>query len=67
MTPTELSEATGLSVPYASQLLTGKRGASLGTAFKVYDATKLQFGPLHNLTAREIEAMRKLVEKAKAA
>lgn len=68
MTPTELADKAGISVPYASQLLSGERkGASLSMAFKIYDATGLQFGPLANLTPKDVEAMRKLVEKAKAA
>lgn len=68
MTPTELAEKAGISVPYASQLLSGERkGSSLAMAFKIYDAAGLQFGPLSNLTAKDIEAMRKLVEKARAA
>lgn len=68
LTPTELADKAGISVPYASQLLSGERkGSSLSMAFRVYDATGLQLGPLTNLTATDIEAMRALVEKAKAA
>lgn len=68
LTPTELAEKAGISIPYASQLLSGERkGSSLSMAYRIYDATGLQFGPLVNLTATDIEAMRKLVEKARAA
>ncbi len=68
LTPTELSAKAGISVPYASQLLSGQRvSTSLGMAFKIYDGAGLQFGPLANLTPRDVEAMRALIEKAKAA
>jgi transcriptional regulator with XRE-family HTH domain len=66
MSPTELASAASISVPYASQLLSGKRGASVETAFRVYDATGLQFGPLVNLSPADIEMQRKLIEKAAA-
>jgi len=60
MTPTELSERAGISVPYASQLLSGAReGCSLATALKIYDATGLQFGILIGLTPEEIEPLRR--------
>lgn len=67
-TPTELAAKAQISVPYASQILSGERKCtSLAMAFRIYDASGLQFGPLLNLTAHDIEAMRRLVEKAKAA
>jgi transcriptional regulator with XRE-family HTH domain len=58
MTPTELAEAAKISVPYASQLLSGERGASLGMAIKIYDATGLQFGILKDLPSETIEQLR---------
>lgn len=64
---TELAEKAGISAAYACQLLNGTRGASLAMAFKVYDATGLQFGPLANLTKPEIEMQRQLDAKTKAA
>lgn len=60
MTPTELSTATGISVPYASQILSGKRKPPLPVALSIYDATGRQFGGLTGLSKREIEAARKI-------
>lgn len=58
MTPTELADAAGISVPYASQVLSGERGASLNMAFKIYDATGLQFGILKGLPKETVEQLR---------
>jgi transcriptional regulator with XRE-family HTH domain len=59
MTPTELAAAAGISVPYASQLLSGDRGASLPVALGIYDKTGLQFGILKGLGPDTIAALRK--------
>ena len=67
MTPTELATAACISVPYASQVLRSQRTPSLQMAFQIYDKTGKQFGPLANLTARDIETQRRLIEKAQAA
>jgi hypothetical protein len=68
MTPTQLSKAVGISVPFASQLLSDppKRNPSLEKAFQIYDLTGLQLGALANLTAKEIEMQRRLAEKQAA-
>ena len=58
MTPTELATAADISVPYASQLLSGARpDCSLGMALKIYSATGLQFGFLKDLTVEQIEPL----------
>lgn len=63
MTPTELSTAAGISVPYASQLLSDdpkqKRDPSLGMALKIYEATGLQLGILKGLTPEQIQPLQK--------
>ncbi len=59
MTPTELSKASGISVPYASQILSGRKTPSLAIALKVYATTGLQLGPLAGLNRRDIEGVRK--------
>lgn len=65
MTYTELAARAGISPAYAHQLLNGERKcSSLSMAFKIYDATGLQFGALANLTPREIETQRNLMAKA---
>ena len=59
MTPTELSEKAGISLGYASMLLSGERpSCSLEIAFKIYDSTGLQFGILKDLPADTIEHLR---------
>jgi hypothetical protein len=58
MTPTELSKAAGISVPYASQLLSGARGASLRVALNIFDKTGLQFGVLKGLPKETIDQLR---------
>lgn len=60
ISPTELAKRAGISVPYASQLLTGARDKpSLKLALQVYDRTGLQFGFLEGLTPEEIEPLRR--------
>ena len=60
LTPTELARRVGISVPYASQLLSGARDApSLELALQIYDASGLQLGMLKGLKADEITVMRK--------
>lgn len=59
LSPTELAEKAGISVPYASQLLRGKRTPTLGFALQIYERTGLQFGVLTGLTAEEIEPLRR--------
>lgn len=54
----ELADRAGISEPFAAQLLNGKRGASLSVAFKIYDATGLQFGILKDLPKKTIEQLR---------
>ncbi len=54
----ELAERAGISESYATQLLGGKRGASLTVALSIYDKTGLQFGILKGLPAKTIEQLR---------
>lgn len=58
-TPSKLSEAAGISPSYASMILSGDREPPLGTALKIYDKTRLQFGFLKGLTPDEIEPLRR--------
>lgn len=59
MTPTELSEKSGISLGYASMLLSGERKTcSLAIALKIYDATGLQFGILKGLDPETVETLR---------
>lgn len=63
----ELADKAGISLPYAAQLLNGERGASLAMAFKIYDATGLQFGILKGLPTETIEHLRPKADEADAA
>jgi transcriptional regulator with XRE-family HTH domain len=60
LSPTELAKLAGISVPYASQLLTGARAKpSLELALQIYDRTGYQFGILDGLAPDEVEILRK--------
>jgi transcriptional regulator with XRE-family HTH domain len=58
----ELAERAGISEPYACQILSDdpkqRRTPTLGMAFKIYDATGLQFGILEGLSKETIEELR---------
>ena len=64
ITPTELAKAAEISVPYAWQIVNGKRPPSLEMALRIFDATGQKFGALDGLTASEIAAARKMVKAA---
>lgn len=57
LTPTKLSQAIGVSVPYASQLLSGERTPPVPTAIRIYRATHLKMGPIANATDDEIDVL----------
>ncbi len=59
-TPTTLSNATGISVPYASQLLSGARTASHGLAVKIFRTTGLKLAPIDGLSEEEIAVLEKM-------
>lgn len=63
MTPTELSGAAGISVSYASMILSGGRQPSLSRALSIYDKTGLQFGLLKGASQETIEEMRKRLRR----
>jgi len=63
MTPTELSDAAGISVSYASMILSGGRQPSLSRALSIYDKTGLLFGKLRGMTPDEIERTRDLLSE----
>lgn len=58
MTPTELSEAAGISLSHATKIMSGERKPSLTVAFAIYDTTGLQFGILTGLDSATIERIR---------
>ena len=58
-TPSQLSDKAGISLSYASMILSGDRTPPLKTALKIFDATGLALGPLKGLTQQEIEPLLK--------
>lgn len=55
-TPTELAAAAGISVPYASQIMSGERIPPVATAISIYRKTGLKFGPIADANEEDIEA-----------
>ena len=61
MTPTELANAGGISVPYASQILSGKRASiSRGLAVHLYLQANYKHESLAGLTDEQIEFLGRL-------
>ncbi|RYG88589.1 MAG: hypothetical protein EON59_04070 [Alphaproteobacteria bacterium] len=58
--PTDLAAAMEWSVPYASQVLGGKRPPSLITALNIFEKTGHRLGPLDGLSEEEINVVRKI-------
>lgn len=57
LTPTTLSQELGISLPYASQLLSGARALSLSMALRIFRKTGHQLGPIKNASASEIDVL----------
>lgn len=62
LTPTSLSKAVGISVPYASQLLKGPRveggrDMSLAMAIRIYRATSHKLGPISEASDDDIAVL----------
>jgi transcriptional regulator with XRE-family HTH domain len=58
--PTDLAAKLGVSVAYASQLLSGVRKPSLELALRYFDDAGVKLGPLVGATDQEIATLRKL-------
>ena len=56
--PTDLAEKLGISIPYASQLLSGARVPSLALALEMYAKSGQKFGPLKDKSEEQIETLR---------
>jgi transcriptional regulator with XRE-family HTH domain len=55
--PTGLAKAAGISVPYASQILSGVKTPTQATAIRIFRATGRKFGPIARATPEEIEVL----------
>lgn len=62
--PTDLARELGCSVPYASQLIAGKRPLKVATALRIAEKTGHKFGPIANATDEEVRLLRKFGEVA---
>jgi transcriptional regulator with XRE-family HTH domain len=60
MRPTDLAGKLGVSVAYASQLLSGARVPSLELALRLFDRANVRLGPLVGASDEEIETLRRL-------
>lgn len=58
--PTDLAALLEVSVPYASQLLTGARVPSIPLALRIFDKAAIKLGPIANATDEEIETVRRM-------
>lgn len=55
--PTTLSKLIGVSVPYASQLLAGKRTPPQAMAIRIYRATGRKLGPIEGASEEDIAVL----------
>jgi hypothetical protein len=60
VTPTELSKASGISVPYASQILSGARQPSRSLAIHLLRTADWRHCVLDGMTEGEIDLFEKL-------
>ena len=61
--PTDLANEAGISVPYASELLSGKRTPSTRLAIDIFKKTGLRFGALVGASEQEIGALDRLTPR----
>jgi transcriptional regulator with XRE-family HTH domain len=57
LTPTNLARAAGISVPYASQILSGVKTPPAATAIRIFRATGQRFGAISDATEDEIAVL----------
>jgi transcriptional regulator with XRE-family HTH domain len=68
--PTEFAAKVGISISYASEILTGTRQPSQRLAVRIFRATGRKFGPIIGLSDADIAAIDRIEqarEGAKAA
>lgn len=58
--PTEFAAAAGISVPYASQLLSGNRAPSQALAISIFRKTGQKLGPLARMSDADIDELERL-------
>lgn len=60
--PTKFAEAAGISVSYASEILSGARVPSQRLAISIFRKTGRKFGPVSNLADGDIDMLERLQE-----
>lgn len=60
MTPTEFSKAMGISVPYASQILSAQRSPSKKLAVRIYRITGWRHETLANFADEDLNVLERL-------
>lgn len=58
--PTQLSNLVGISVPYASQIISGARKPARRLAIKIYRHTGFKMGPIANVSDADIDVLERL-------
>lgn len=58
--PTDFAGRAGISVPYASQILSGARAPSRALAITIYRRTGRKFGPIAALSDEQIDFLEKI-------
>lgn len=64
LTPTRLAAALSISVPYASQLLSGKRDLPREMAVRIFQATGHKLGPIADATNGQIKTLATFPERS---
>lgn len=65
LTPTSLAKALSISVPYASQILSGKRDLSRDMAVRLFRTTGKKLGPIALATDEEISVLEAFPERVR--
>lgn len=60
LTPTAMASRVGISVPYASQLLSGRRTPSRALAVRIWRGTGQKLGPLAHVADADIEVLERI-------
>lgn len=63
LSPTTFAQAVNISVPYASQLLSGSRDISRDIAIRAYRALGVKLGPIAAATDEEIAVLERFDER----
>lgn len=60
ITPTQLSAAVGISLPYASQIINGRRAPARALAIHIFQRTGAKFGPISRMSDEDISTLARI-------